>query len=145
MGDATSLSTEQLRAKLGAPADGLSAAEAQARLDELRAERQGMEAELTGAAGQREAALSVSYELRSRAAGLAVQRESAERLAARLGAELAEAEADAAHGGPSPQELEEAALLARAAGRGGRRPCRPWSPACWRRPARAPRGSGTSR
>jgi chromosome segregation protein len=59
----------------------------------------------------------VSYELRSRASALAVQREAAERLAARLRGELAEAEADAARGGPSPQELEQAALLARAAAR----------------------------
>jgi chromosome segregation protein len=91
--------------------------EAQARLDEVLAERQGIEAELTGAAGEREAALSVSYELRSRAAGLAVQREAAERLATRLRSELAEAEADAARGGPSPQQLEQAALLAGAAAR----------------------------
>jgi chromosome segregation protein len=88
-----------------------------AELDALLAERAGIEAELTGAAGQREAALSVSYELRSRTSALAVQREAAERLAARLRAELAEAEADAARGGPSPQELEQAALLARAAAR----------------------------
>ncbi|HKI91898.1 MAG TPA: AAA family ATPase, partial [Gaiellaceae bacterium] len=43
--------------------------------------------------------------------------ESAERLASRLRAELAEAEADAARGRPSPQELEQQALLARAAAR----------------------------
>ncbi len=98
-------------------AERAAGAEAQARLDEVLAERQEIEAELTGAAGEREAALSVSYELRSRAAVLAVQRESAERLAARLRAELAEAEADAARGGPSPQELERQALLARAAAR----------------------------
>jgi chromosome segregation protein len=92
-------------------------AAAQERLEEVLGERGAIEAELTGAAGEREAALSVSYELRSRAAGLSVQRESAERLAARLRAELAEAEAEAARGGPSPQELEREALLARAAAR----------------------------
>ncbi len=90
---------------------------AQARLDELLVERGGIEEELTGAAGEREAALSVSYELRSRAARLAVQRESATRLIVRLRAELAEAEADAARGGPSPEELERQALYARAAAR----------------------------
>ncbi len=89
----------------------------QARLDEALAERSAIEAELTGAAGEREAALSVSYELRSRAARLAVQRESATRLIARLRAELAEAEADAARKGPSPEELERQALYARAAAR----------------------------
>ena len=92
-------------------------ADAQGRLDGVLSERTAVEEELTGAAGEREAALSVSYELRSRAARLAVQRESAARLIARLEAELAEAEADAARGGPSPEELERQALLARAAAR----------------------------
>ncbi|MHB8470558.1 MAG: chromosome segregation SMC family protein [Gaiellaceae bacterium] len=90
---------------------------AQARLDEVLAQRSGIESELTGAAGEREAALAVSYELRSRAARLAVQRESAARLVARLRSELAEAEQDAARGGPSPEELEQEALYARAAAR----------------------------
>ena len=89
----------------------------QASLDALLEERAAIERELTGAAGEREAALSVSYELRSRAARLAVQRESATRLIARLRAELAEAEADASHPGPSPEELERQALYARAAAR----------------------------
>ncbi len=90
---------------------------AQVKLDELLARRGTIEAYLTGAAGEREAALAVSYELRSRAARLAVQRESATRLIARLRAELAEAEADAARPGPSPEELEKQALYARAAAR----------------------------
>src|SRR4051812_6527238 len=47
---------------------------AQLQLDELLARRATIEEELTGAAGERESALSVSYELRSRAARLAVQR-----------------------------------------------------------------------
>ena len=98
-------------------AERAARASAQARLDEVLTERTGIEDELTGAAGEREAALSVSYELRSRAARLAVQRESATRLLARLQTELAEAEADAARGGPSPEELERQALLARAAAR----------------------------
>src|SRR5581483_10150157 len=89
----------------------------QAKLDDLLARRATIESELTGAAGEREAALSVSYELRSLAARLAVQRESATRMIARLDAELAEAEADAARGGPSPEELEQQALFARAAAR----------------------------
>ncbi len=90
---------------------------AQAKLDELLVERGVIEEDLTGAAGEREAALSVSYELRSRAARLAVQRESATRLIVRLRSELAEAEADAARGGPSPEQLEQEALYARAAAR----------------------------
>jgi chromosome segregation protein len=90
---------------------------AQVQLDELLARRGTIEEELTGAAGERESALSVSYELRSRAARLAVQRESAARMIARLRAELAEAEADASHPGPSPEELEQQALYARAAAR----------------------------
>ena len=98
-------------------AERAARASAQARLDDVLAERSGIEDELTGAAGEREAALSVSYELRSRAARLAVQRESATRLLARLQTELAEAEADAARGGPSPEELERQALLAGAAAR----------------------------
>ncbi|HEX3225106.1 MAG TPA: AAA family ATPase [Gaiellaceae bacterium] len=90
---------------------------AQQQLDELLAERAEIEKELTGAAGEREAALSVSYELRSRAARLAVQRETATRMIARLRSELADAEADAARPGPSPEELEQQALYARAAAR----------------------------
>ena len=106
----------QVLARLLTAENTLRAA-AQARLDELLVERGGIEEELTGAAGEREAALSVSYELRSRAARLAVQRESATRLIVRLRAELAEAEAAAARGGPSPEELERRALYARAAAR----------------------------
>ena len=90
---------------------------AQVQLDELLAGRATIEEELTGAAGERESALSVSYELRSRAARLAVQRESASRMIARLRAELADAEADASRPGPSPEQLEQQALYARAAAR----------------------------
>jgi len=90
---------------------------AQAKLDTLLAQRAEIESELTGAAGEREAALAVSYELRRQAARLAVQRESAQRLIQRLSAELAEAEEDARRPGPSPQELEREALYARAAAR----------------------------
>jgi chromosome segregation protein len=92
-------------------------ASAQVRLDEVLAQRAEIEGELTGAAGEREAALSVSYELRRQAARLAVQRESAQRLIERLSAELAEAEEEARRGGPSPEELEKEALYARAAAR----------------------------
>jgi chromosome segregation protein len=87
------------------------------RLAELLGERRDIERELTGAAGEREAVLAVSYELRSHVARLSIQRESAERLAGRLRAELADAEADAARGGPSPRELEQEALAARARAR----------------------------
>jgi chromosome segregation protein len=90
---------------------------AQRQLDELLSQRAEIEKELTGAAGERESALSVSYELRSRAARLAVQRETAARMIARLRGELADAEADAARPGPSPEELEQQALYARAAAR----------------------------
>jgi chromosome segregation protein len=89
----------------------------EARLDTLLAERREIERELTGAAGQREAALAVSYELRSHFARLSVQRESAERLAGRLRSEQAAVEAEAARGGPSPRELEQEALAARARAR----------------------------
>jgi chromosome segregation protein len=90
---------------------------AQRQLDELLVRRAEIEKELTGAAGERESALAVSYELRSRAARLAVQRETATRMIARLRSELADAEADAARPGPSPEELEQKALYARAAAR----------------------------
>ncbi|MDX6524880.1 MAG: chromosome segregation protein, partial [Gaiellales bacterium] len=90
---------------------------AQLQLDELLAGRATIEEELTGAAGERESALSVSYELRSRAARLAVQRESATRMIVRLRAELADAEADASRPGPSPEQLEQQALYARAGAR----------------------------
>ena len=90
---------------------------AQASLDDLLDRRSAIEDELTGAAGEREGALAISFELRSRAARVAVQRESAARMIARLSAELAEAEADASRPGPSPQELEQQALYARAAAR----------------------------
>jgi chromosome segregation protein len=99
------------------PAESAARSGRETRLDELLAERREIERELTGAAGEREAALAVSYELRSHVARLAVQRDGAERLAARLRAELAEAEADEARGGPSPGELEQEALAARAAAR----------------------------
>jgi chromosome segregation protein len=92
-------------------------ASAQERLDAVLVERGGIEEELTGAAGAREAALAVSYELRRQAARLAVQRESAQRLIERLSAELAEAEDEARRGGPTPEELEREALYARAAAR----------------------------
>src|SRR5262245_56946970 len=90
---------------------------AQLQLDELLGRRAAVEAELTGAAGEREAALSVSYELRSRTGRLAVQRESAAHAVVRLGSELAEAEAEAARPGPSLEELERQALDARASAR----------------------------
>jgi chromosome segregation protein len=98
-------------------ADRATVAEMHGQLDELLVRRTEIERELTGAAGEREAALAVSFELRSRAARLAVQRESASRLIARVRAELAEAEANAARPGPSPEELEQQALYARAAAR----------------------------
>jgi chromosome segregation protein len=106
----------QLLARLAAAERALHDA-AQLELDALLAQRAEIEQELTGAAGERESALAVSYELRSRAARLAVQRETATRMIARLRTELAEAEADAGRPGPSPEELEQQALYARASAR----------------------------
>jgi chromosome segregation protein len=108
--------TRQVLARL-LVAEAAECSAREARLDELLGERRGIESELTGAAGEREAALAVSYELRSRVAQLSVQRESAERLASRLRGDLAEAEAATARGGPSPRELEQEALAARAQAR----------------------------
>ena len=106
---------QALRRLLGA--ERALRASAQAKLDEVLARRGTIEGELTGAAGERESALAVSYELRRQTARLAVQRESAQRLIQRLSAELAEAEEDARRPGPSPEELERDALYARAAAR----------------------------
>jgi chromosome segregation protein len=87
------------------------------RLEELLAERRRLEGELTGAAAAREAALAVSYELRAEAGALAARREAAERLAARLGSDLAEAQAAERRAGPTPRDLEQQALAARARAR----------------------------
>ncbi|MFL5960500.1 MAG: chromosome segregation SMC family protein [Gaiellaceae bacterium] len=114
--EATAERARQALARL-LPAEAAGRSGCEARLDELLRARREIEHELTGAAGEREAALAVSYELRSGVTRLTVQREAAERLAARLRAELAAAEADAARGGPSPRELEQAALAARARAR----------------------------
>jgi len=86
-------------------------------LEELLAERRRLEGELTGAAAAREAALAGAYELRVEAGALAARRESAERLAARLGSELAQAQAAERRAGPSPRDLERQALAARARAR----------------------------
>src|SRR5207247_6580784 len=60
----------------------------QLRLDEVLERRAAIERELTGAAERREAALSVSYELRSGAVTAAVQREAAHRPVTNLRADL---------------------------------------------------------
>jgi chromosome segregation protein len=114
--EATAERARQVLARL-LVAEAAERVEHESRLDELLGERREIEDELTGAAGEREAALAVSYELRSHAARLSVQRESAERLAGRLRVELAEAEAETARGGPSPRELEQEALDTRARAR----------------------------
>ncbi|HEY7421261.1 MAG TPA: AAA family ATPase [Gaiellaceae bacterium] len=114
--EATAERARQVLARL-LVAEAAGRTEHDARLEELLAERREIERELTGSAGEREAALAVSYELRSHVARLSIQRESAERMSGRFRAELAEAEAEQARGGPSPRELEQEALSARARAR----------------------------
>ena len=82
-----------------------------------RAPRRRSKHELTGAAGERESALVGllrAAQPRGAARGAARVGDAADRAAR---AELAEAEADAARRGPSPEELEQQALYARAAAR----------------------------
>src|SRR3954470_3999325 len=90
-------------------------ADAHDRLEALLSRRASVEEELTDAAGMRERSLRALYRLRNESTRIASRRENAVALAKRLRAELAEAEE--ASRGPSPQELERAALDARAAAR----------------------------
>jgi chromosome segregation protein len=98
-------------------AERAAAAGAGERLEAVLAERATIEEELADAAGARERSLAALYGLRGHAAGLAVRHERASELRAELGADLAAAEADARAPGPSPEELETAALAERAAAR----------------------------
>jgi chromosome segregation protein len=94
-------------------------AAASERLEELRREREGVEAGLREAAGLQGAAGGRLPELAGARERLSLRRESVAALAASLADDLAEARSLAARGGPSPAELEgianEAAAHARAA------------------------------
>ena len=94
-----------------------AAGRAETRLEELRAEREAVEAELAGAAGGRERAGSALYRLGGVRERLAARHEAPGRLLAGLREELAVAQAAARRPGPSPAELEAAANEAAAAAR----------------------------
>ena len=94
-----------------------AAARAEERLEALRHERQGIEAELADAAGGREGAIAALYRLGTARERIAVRAESVSELRRRLGVELAEADAAAKRPGPSPAELEVAANEATAVAR----------------------------
>ena len=98
--------------------------ELDARLEALLAARSAAEDELTDAAGDREAHTAALYGLRSGSERLALRREAAAALAARLAAELEAGRAFQPRG------------LTRRCQRRARRPLRPGRP---RRPGRAPR------
>jgi chromosome segregation protein len=95
----------------------LAASRAEERLEGLRAERQGIEAELADAAGGREGATAALYRLGTARERIALRSESASALRERFRLELVEAEAAAKRPGPSPAELEAAANDATAAAR----------------------------
>ena len=94
-----------------------AAARAEERLDALRRERQGIEAELADAAGGREAATAALYRLGTARERIAMRAESVSALRERVRVELAETEAAAKRPGPSPAELEATANEAKAAAR----------------------------
>src|SRR4051812_37952990 len=93
------------------------AATAEARLSELRAERGGVEAALAGATGGQEGANRRLVALGAARERLGLRQESVIALVGRLAEELEEARALARRGGPTPQELGEAANNAAAAAR----------------------------
>ncbi len=94
-----------------------TAARAEERLDALRTERHGIEAELADVAGGREGATAALYRLGSARERIGLRAESASALRQRLRTELVEAEAIARRPGPSPEELERSANEATAAAR----------------------------
>ncbi|HYK06891.1 MAG TPA: AAA family ATPase [Gaiellaceae bacterium] len=94
-----------------------AAARAEERLDALRRERQGIEAELADAAGGREGATAALYRLGTARERIAMRAESVSALRERVRVELAESDAIARRPGPSPAELEAAANGATAAAR----------------------------
>ena len=94
-----------------------AAARAEERLDALRRERQGIEAELADAAGGRETATAALYRLGTARERIAMRAESVSALRERVRVELAQTEAAAKRPGPSPAELEATANEAKAAAR----------------------------
>ena len=94
-----------------------AAARAEERLDALRRERQGIEAELADAAGGRETATAALYRLGTARERITMRAESVSALRERVRVELAETEAAAKRPGPSPAELEATANEAKAAAR----------------------------
>jgi chromosome segregation protein len=87
------------------------------RLAELRRSRQGIEAELAAVAGGREGAGARLLRLGSARERLAFRHESAAALASELHDEFTEARRLVERGGPTPQELDDAAREAAAAAR----------------------------
>jgi chromosome segregation protein len=94
-------------------------AELQARLEELLTQRDGLEAQLAGAAGGREGAASALLRLRSAGERLALRRESAHSLLDAARADLIEAQS--VPDGPRPEELEAVADAADASARAATR------------------------
>jgi chromosome segregation protein len=92
-----------------------TAAGAEERLEQLRADRRRLEAELAEAAGGRESA--ALHRLRLARERIGMRAESLAGFRQRIRGELAEAEAAARRAGPSPAELEAAANEAAAAAR----------------------------
>src|SRR5438093_1966291 len=87
------------------------------RLRDVSAERGQVEEELARTAGGREGVAGTLFALRSRAERLAVRLESVQALRGEVDVDLDEARTAAARGGPSPDELESAAVEAEAAAR----------------------------
>ena len=94
-----------------------AAARAEERLEGLRAERRGIEAELADTAGGRESATAALYRLGTARERIAMRSESVSGLRERVRGELAEVEAAARRPGPTPAELEAAANDATATAR----------------------------
>jgi chromosome segregation protein len=90
---------------------------AERELEDLLGRRTAAEDELADAAGRREAATAALYRLRGAVERLALQRERADDLSARLGSDLAAAREQTPDDGPSPAELQRAAEEAAAAAR----------------------------
>ena len=94
-----------------------AALRAEESLERLRAERAALEAQLTEAAGGREGATAALFGLGTARERLTLRGEAVSALRERIRVELAEADAAAKRGGPTPAELETAANEATAAAR----------------------------
>ena len=94
-----------------------AAARAEQRLDALRGERQGLEAELADVAGGRDGATKALYRLGTARERISMRAESVSALREGVRVSLAEADAAAKRPGPSPAELEQEANKATAAAR----------------------------